>query len=89
MNRILIFIGLKIAEISAIVFIPNYLGVYVDNGNPLLHQGKFDLWGAGFVTLVVICLAMFIVFTVGYLVFLLIKDNWEWAGDISKKMENK
>lgn len=83
MKQITIFIGLKIAEISSIVFIPYFIGVldkntvqwtFYDFGNVV-----FDLWVAGFMYLI----SLVIIACLVVLSYAVIQVNWKWAKKIN------
>ena len=80
MKKVILFLGLKVAEISAIVFIPYYTGVgLVAVGLP---KGDTPFWLIGFAALLMVSLsAVFVYFYLGAI----LKSNWEWAGRILKE----
>ncbi len=85
MNRKLVFIGLKIAEIVAVVFIPYYLGLFARTKWPVFWADGPPCWIAG----IIIMIGLLMLFAMGYVCFQgskeLIKANWKWAGKILKK----
>ena len=85
MKRIYIFIGLKLAEISAVVFIPYYFGGFCLIFNAALvnkipcfdYYRVFEIWLVGAICLLIVLLWVVIVFE---LIPAIIKDNWKRAG---------
>jgi hypothetical protein len=88
-RRILTFIGLKTAEISAIVFIPWGVGLYIHNvaywnrgwlakwvAHLKLHTGPVWIDGLGFLFIHSLMLAILI-----FAVYL----NWLWAKQLTAK----
>ena len=80
MKKVILFLGLKVAEISAIVFIPYYTGVgLVAVGLP---KENTPFWLIGFAALMLVSLFTLLV----YFVFgAMLKSNWKWAGRILKE----
>ncbi len=80
MKRISIFIGLKVAEISAIVFIPYYLGMLLSKWEWFCV--KFTLqsyWITGFMGIWALVASLGAVL----LIVLLVIGNWNWAKKIA------
>jgi len=75
MKRILVFIGLKIAEISAIVFIPWGLGLW----NPIGLPDDAPAWVMGLGTILI---GLVVPVLLLCLCYVLISVNWEWAKKI-------
>ena len=87
--RILLFLGLKLAEISTIVFIPYWLGKLLFkipfvkgtfNGVPLWFLGNFGI------------VVLFAILGITYMILkeilpFICRVNWNWAGEILKKEE--
>jgi len=74
MKRVLIFIGLKVAEIAVMILLGALLSV--------LLTPVFDLCNRMFLLIVAILLS------VGWTIFALkivLKANWYWAGEIAKR----
>ena len=82
MKKVILFLGLKVAEISAIVFIPYYTGVgLVAVGLP---KGDTPFWLIGFAALLIV---PFFTLLVYFFLGGILKSNWEWAGRILKEGE--
>lgn len=80
MKKVILFLGLKVAEISAIVFIPYYTGVGVVAVG--LPKDDAPFWLIGFAALLIVSFfTLFIYFVPGAI----LKSNWEWAGRILKE----
>ena len=81
MKRICVFIGLKIAEISGIIFIPYLIGRLVSKWgwyvNFMNCEGE-PYWAIGLITIIMI--AFLIVLSI--LVGIVIHANWKWAKSI-------
>ena len=74
MKRVLVFVGLKVAEISAVVFIPWGLGLW----NPLgLRDDYAWVTGLGY-----ICLGIWLPVIIFLICYGLISVNWEWSKKI-------
>ena len=75
MKRIFMFLGLKIVEISGLVFLPYYIGKWNplnlawNHCNNTMPETIFQFWGTGFVY--IIC--SIIIFLVGWFLIWL---NW-------------
>ena len=85
MKRIIIFIGLKIAELSILVFIPFGLGMVAHKYNLAFSEASTNLlgiWFTGFANIV-----FFAIMPLGILIVLglIISLNWDWAGKLSKR----
>ena len=88
MKRILVFIGLKVAEIGGVVFVPYWVGklvIYIYNkvspDNWIGMRSCLEVYGTGFFSILIfigIC-SMIAVFC------LIIGQNWEWASKITKR----
>lgn len=86
MKKILIFIGLKLAEalgICGIVGILYGMGYFVTR--VMGWATHMDLWYETIVMGVIPLLMLFGIFAVGFLIYEVIKANWAWADRISKK----
>lgn len=85
MKKVLIFIGLKIAEISAIVFIPYFIGVFDKNTVQWLHRPEwqggsfFYTWFNGLGYILYLAAGSCGIALIG----LVIVGNWKWAKKIS------
>jgi len=77
MKRILVFVGLKVAEISAVVFIPWGIGLW----NPLGFDGTL-VWAVGLATIVRGLALPAVVLSICYVI---IHANWE----LSKKIMDR
>ncbi len=77
MKRILLFIGLKIAEIAGVVFMPYFIGLRVVTKWPGVWT-DCPAWIVGFLTLFILFVAC-----IGICGF--IEANWNWAGKILKR----
>lgn len=89
MNRILIFIGLKIAEIlgiAGIFFVPYGTGMlWIYIGSPFPKQiTHFDRFMTGFIFYI----GLLVLFGIGWLTWYWIKRNWKWAGEIINRKYN-
>ena len=73
--KIIIFIGLKIVEILAIVFIPYYVGKFA---KLFINEDDTPNWLVGIFVLVCGALLVFVV-------ALFVAENWEWAGKLIEK----
>lgn len=84
MKRVLLFIGLKVAEIVGVVFGPYYIGLFVTTKWPEFWTNA-PVWFAG-ALLVLVGAGLFVigVFSCG-VISVLIEANWEWAGKILEK----
>ena len=91
MKRILIFIGLKIAELSlaVLLFFAGYYFIDFVFGNELIFPWYIQSFlGAGLLfTICVVIWFVLYLFAVGLLS--LIKSNWRKAGEIEKKLRRK
>ena len=76
MKRILTFIGLKIAEIAGVVFIPWGLGIYTNKIFNYFGLSLPPVWISGL-----------LVVGLGFLLFAFITANWGWAKHLTKKKE--
>ena len=74
MKRVLVFVGLKVAEISAFVFIPWGIGLW----NPLGFRDEY-VWLTGLGN---ICLGFIVPTGVIGIFILIISINWEWSKKI-------
>jgi hypothetical protein len=77
MKRVFMFVGLKIAEVLAVVGIPYGLGklaLYFG----ILNRGP--AWLAGVVIMAIAVIAI----GVGILLWAIVLKNWEWATNITK-----
>lgn len=84
MKRVLCFIGLKVAEISAVVFIPYFLGMlflkwewYVG----FMELEGAPLWLVGFLSILIGIIAPV---TIVVLLVIFIMGNWNLAGKLSE-----
>ncbi len=87
--KILWFIGLKIVEIGGVVFAPYYLGKLIHSWTDwfCLHGAATPsctpMWILGFVgILLAICAIGLLAITCVFA-----KQNWEWAGKLSRKFK--
>ena len=82
MKRIMIFIGMKLAELAAIVFVPWGVGILANKNAwfvRLFHGSPVYL--DGFMILAI--LAMIIMIAI-FAIFIIIPANWEWAKRLAK-----
>ena len=82
MEKVLVFVGLKVAEVLGIVFIPYYLGrlghiINCDDFRRDLKRSKILRWVVGSVIAAIIYVCIFGVIQ-------LVVLNWEWAGMLIK-----
>ena len=83
MKRVFVFTGLKVAELSAIVFGPYFLGMLVSKWSWLYSTMKFD--GETYWFIGSICIAyLFVILIVIALIATICIKNWEWATKISE-----
>ena len=83
MKRVFVFIGLKVAELSAIVFGPYFLGMLVSKWPWLCSVTRLDLmphWIAGIMFIFI----LFAVFLLVALVAMFCIKNWELTKKICK-----
>ena len=83
MKRVFVFIGLKVAELSAIVFGPYFLGMLISKWPWLCSVMRLDempYWIAGFMFILI----LFMVFFLAALVAIFCDKNWELAKKISE-----
>jgi len=74
--QILIFVGFKVVEILAFVFIPYGIGLLVQKTNSIFDdEPPVMLWFLGLV-------ASVLTVVVVYLIVVLSMENWEWAGKL-------
>ena len=85
MKRILVFIGLKVAEIGAIIFVPYWLGKYVCNSFEYPQASSY--WVEGVFMIFVVLAAILIVGVSVAGIVSLIYGNWEWAGKITRRLK--
>ena len=90
MKRIAIFVGLKIAEISAIIFIPYFIGVLDKNTVRWAFfdwkvMSVFDLWMAGFQYFAALLMG---IAAIG-LIYLAVYANWQWAKKLNPTKPGK
>jgi len=89
MKKVIIFIGLKVAEISAIIFVPYYLGVLVSKWTWYYTAMGFcgtPCWIVGIANAVFLVL-MFLACGLIYLgVYELVTSNWELSEKIANKL---
>lgn len=80
-KKVSVFIGLKIAEISAIVFVPWIAGIASLKWCQFFWEGSIvNPWVAGIITLIIL-----IIITGFFSRF--ITANWKWSQKIIIKME--
>ena len=89
--KVLIFVLMKIVELSVLIFAPYYLGYYC---KPLLVVVEYEflgsclgLWGGGVVLMILGVGGLIILAVVSFFVWLLIKANWKWAGRIRNRIK--
>ena len=80
---VLIFIGLKLAEIAVGIFLPYYIGraLFLRLEPDFTTEGGAAAvlrWCGGIATLIVVSIA-------GFFLWILLQLNWEWAQVISGK----
>lgn len=85
MKRVLTFIGLKVAEILGVVFIPWGIGLILRNWvwfETIMHFEDTHPWLIGIVGLImgVMLPGLFIAWLV-----ILVVHNWEWATKLTTK----
>ena len=90
MRKVLIFIGLKIAEIIGtliLIFAISKFGLWFDGitdsniENPHLFLRYFFGFWVGLMTLVV---GLIVLLGIGYGLYYVVKTNWKWADKLSK-----
>ena len=90
MKTVLIFIGLKITEVSALIFVPYLFGrlyVFFEYCPVRQLEGLLGFWLMGFVLVMFLFLMGGIVFITLPAIFKAIfKANWEWAKTLKKKL---
>lgn len=85
MKKVIIFIALKIVEVSLVVFGPYYLGMWVHSWpmicNPENHTAVScpPNWVMGFLSLVLTVIAVLATCVVIYW-------NWEWANKLHRRI---
>ncbi len=90
MKKVIIFIALKIAEVSLVVFGPYYLGMWVHTWTGWFcgHEYKTPYcappWTIGFGVLM---MAIGVVLVIGLLCALIVA-NWKWAGKLRDRLSN-
>lgn len=83
--RILLFIGLKLAEILAIVFMPYWLGRLICK-IPYIGEAGIPYWIAGFLGIIMLFAVLMITFcTITEVLPIICRANWNWAGRILRK----
>ena len=88
MKKVLIFIALKIAEVSLVVFGPYYLGMWVHTWTGIfcIHGGTtptcLPSWGIGVGALVLVLAAVMVI----AMICLLIVANWELANKLRDRL---
>lgn len=80
MKRVLVFLGLKIAEISAVVFIPHYLGraFIAVTGLP---PDSAPFWIVGWIPILTVFLFVLTCAAIPEI----ISANWRWSKDILER----
>ena len=82
MKRVFVFIGLKVVELSAIVFGPYFLGMLISKWTwfylVMEYKGE-PYWLMGFVSLIMLVGTLAII----VLIALFCVGNWKWAKKIS------
>jgi hypothetical protein len=68
MKRFLAFVGLKIVEIAAIVYVPYWIGLWLGN--------KENAWLSGTLILVLSCFGLVVIV---FFFLLFINLNWKWT----------
>jgi len=94
-KKILVFTGLKVAEISAIVFIPYWVGILVSKNFPgyweQAEYGIHSYWIGGFMSIIfsllVTILGIATVFFAIMLLYELIKLNIRWTERILRRFK--
>lgn len=84
MKRVLYFIGLKVAEVSAVVFIPYFLGMLLMKWKwyvTFMEVEGVPLWIVG-IGSIIMWIGLPVVIVVVLVVFIM--GNWEWAQKLSK-----
>ena len=77
MKKVLIFIGLKVAEISGVIFIPWGLGL-VAHSFGLFVSDPAWIAGIGMMVIPAISIIAILLFIIG---------NWSWAEKLSERIE--
>ena len=86
MERILIFVGLKIAEILGICGIVGILyGIGYFNVRVMGWFDDMELWFELVLVGVLVLAILFLIFMLGTGIYCAIMANWEWASKLSKK----
>ncbi len=83
MKRIAIFIGLKIVELSGLIFIPYGVG-HLDHYLNLssIEYGDFlSFWCGGLLRLCFLCIIVLILMLISFVCL----KNWDWAKEISRE----
>lgn len=84
-KKIILFTFLKIIEISGIVFLPYYCGVWIDKKflDWTFERGIFYYWATGIFYGILIPIAMISLFSIIYILLIdLIKLNWKWVNQL-------
>ena len=85
--KILLFLGLKVTEISVIIFIPYWLGRLMHK-IPFFTVSKMPCWITGFFGIIMLIVAFGIVFIIIVEILPTIcRANWRWVGKILQKEE--
>uniref|UniRef100_A0A6M3J139 Uncharacterized protein n=1 Tax=viral metagenome TaxID=1070528 RepID=A0A6M3J139_9ZZZZ len=87
MRKVLVFIGLKVTEIVAIIFIPYFIGL-VAQATPIenwLNLERFSPWVAG-----ITCLSILLCVLGGCVILsIIVYGNWNWATKLTQKDKTK
>ena len=75
MNRFLAFLGLKIVEIAAIVYVPYWVGVW----DPFKANQEFPLWVKGVSTIFLSAILIFCFTVAVWLLLHFLNLNWKWT----------
>ena len=84
MKRVIVFIGLKIIEITAVVFTPYCLGMMLSKWGWWCEFMLFDdtgYWMIGFVSILEFGASVVVCALFGLVLY----ENWKWAGRIINK----
>ena len=83
MKKILVFIGLKVTEIAAVIFIPYFVGLVAQATliGDWLYLLRYSPWVAG-----ITCLSVLFVLLGGCAILIIIVlGNWKWATKLIQK----
>ena len=93
MKRIILFVLLKIVEVGGFISFCYLLSLYGywintfmgDSDNPISHSVGGFLYSiiiGAIIGIVMPLTGLFVLFFVGYIIYLIILKNWEWSGRV-------